>query len=62
MPTDGRYHVEWGGTYEFLESANRRLMIVVPVVFAAILALLYLTFNNLLATRCASSRACRAFR
>jgi cobalt-zinc-cadmium resistance protein CzcA len=46
MPQDGRYRVEFGGTYEHLESANRRLMIVIPLALLAIFALLYMTFHN----------------
>jgi cobalt-zinc-cadmium resistance protein CzcA len=42
----GRYHVEWGGQFEQLERARTRLMIVVPVAFALIFGLLYLTYHN----------------
>lgn len=42
----GRYHIEWGGQFENLERANNRLMIVVPVAFIAIFALLYLTYHS----------------
>ena len=43
----GRYHVEWGGQFENLVSAQRRLMIVVPVALVLIFGLLYMTYNNL---------------
>ncbi len=41
------YHMDWGGTYEHLESGRRRLMIAVPVTFAVIFLLLFMTFNSL---------------
>ncbi len=47
MPQNGRYRIEWGGTYEYLESAKQRLWIVVPISLLAIFALLYMTFNSL---------------
>jgi cobalt-zinc-cadmium resistance protein CzcA len=43
----GRYHLEWGGQFEHLISAERRLMIVVPLAMALILGLLYATYHNL---------------
>jgi heavy metal efflux system protein len=42
----GRYHLEWGGQFEQLERARTRLLIVVPVTFALIFGLLYLTYRN----------------
>ena len=39
-------YTEWGGTFESLESARVRLMIVVPVCFIAIYALLYLALRG----------------
>jgi cobalt-zinc-cadmium resistance protein CzcA len=47
MPKNGRYRVEWGGTYEYLQNAAQRLWIVVPISLLAIFALLYMTFNSL---------------
>jgi len=41
------YSVEWGGQFEHLERAERRLYIVVPLALALILSLLYLTFHSL---------------
>jgi cobalt-zinc-cadmium resistance protein CzcA len=41
------YIVDWGGTYEHLESGRGRLMVAVPVTFALILLLLFTTFNSL---------------
>jgi len=43
----GRYRIEWGGQFENFERARTRLLIVVPVVLATILALLYATFRSL---------------
>ena len=42
----GRYHVEWGGQFEHLERANARLTLVVPVAFALIFGLLYMTYGS----------------
>jgi cobalt-zinc-cadmium resistance protein CzcA len=44
----GRYHIEWGGQFEQLESARTRLLIVVPLTFVLIFALLYMTYGNVL--------------
>jgi cobalt-zinc-cadmium resistance protein CzcA len=41
------YSIEWGGQFEHLERAERRLYIVVPLALALILSLLYLTFHSL---------------
>ncbi len=43
----GRYHLEWGGQFENMISARKRLMIVVPIVIALIFILLYMTYNNM---------------
>ena len=40
-----RYHVEWGGQFEHLQAASRRLMIVVPLALALIFVLLYTSFG-----------------
>lgn len=42
----GRYYVQWGGQFENLQRAQRRLMIVVPLALALIFGLLYLTYRN----------------
>jgi cobalt-zinc-cadmium resistance protein CzcA len=44
----GRYHLEWGGQFEHLQSARRRLWIVVPLALALIFMLLYFTYNNVI--------------
>lgn len=41
------YLMQWGGTYEHLESGRKRLMIAVPITFLVILVLLFTTFNSL---------------
>jgi cobalt-zinc-cadmium resistance protein CzcA len=41
------YRLDWGGTFEHLESGRRRLMVVVPVTFLVIFLLLFVTFNSL---------------
>ena len=46
MPSP-RYRVEYGGQFENMQRAQRRLMIVVPVALALIFILLYLTYHNL---------------
>ena len=43
----GRYRVEWGGQFENLISAQRRLMIVVPLALILIFGLLYMTYQNI---------------
>ena len=46
----GRYHLEWGGQFENLTSARKRLMVVVPIALLLIFGLLYLTYNNVVDT------------
>jgi cobalt-zinc-cadmium resistance protein CzcA len=45
LPTG--YHVEFGGTYEHLQSGRARLMVVVPITFGLILLLLFSTFGSM---------------
>lgn len=40
------YLVQWGGLWEHLESGRDRLMIVVPITFALIFLLLFVTFGS----------------
>lgn len=40
------YWLDWGGTFENLESATRRLALVVPLTLLLIFGLLYLTFHD----------------
>src|SRR5207253_7133933 len=44
----GRYHIAWGGQFENLLRARRRLLIVVPLALALIFGLLYLTYRNVI--------------
>jgi heavy metal efflux system protein len=44
LPTG--YAIEWGGQFEHLERAERRLYIVVPLALVLILSLLFLTFRS----------------
>jgi cobalt-zinc-cadmium resistance protein CzcA len=41
------YLMEWGGTFEHLESGRLRLMVVVPVTFGLILVMLVTAFRSL---------------
>jgi cobalt-zinc-cadmium resistance protein CzcA len=41
------YHVTWGGQFENLARATKRLKIVVPLALALIFLLLYMSFNSL---------------
>jgi cobalt-zinc-cadmium resistance protein CzcA len=41
------YWIGWGGQFEQLQSAQRRLAIVVPVALALILTLLFMTFGSM---------------
>ena len=40
------YYYEWGGQFENMQRALRRLMIIVPITIAAIFFLLFLLFNS----------------
>jgi cobalt-zinc-cadmium resistance protein CzcA len=42
------YYVRFGGQFENLERANRRLLVVVPAALALIIFLLYLTYGSVL--------------
>jgi len=41
------YDIRWGGQFENLERASRRLMVVVPLALALIFSMLYFTFGAL---------------
>ena len=41
------YYLEWGGQFESLQAATKRLSIVVPLCFAAIFVLLYMALGTL---------------
>ncbi|MCU0973224.1 MAG: CusA/CzcA family heavy metal efflux RND transporter [Burkholderiales bacterium] len=40
------YYFSWGGQFENLERATKRLMIIIPITIAAIFFLLFLLFNS----------------
>ena len=44
LPTG--YTIEWGGQFENMQRAEKRLMIVVPLALALIMSLLYMTFHS----------------
>src|SRR5262249_46751745 len=46
LPPGGRYRIEWGGQFEHLTSAIRRLIVMGIVAFVLIFVLLYLTYGN----------------
>jgi cobalt-zinc-cadmium resistance protein CzcA len=46
VPLPLGYSLEWGGTFENLQSASRRLVIVVPIALAVIFLLLFATFSS----------------
>ncbi|HSR66578.1 MAG TPA: CusA/CzcA family heavy metal efflux RND transporter [Acidobacteriota bacterium] len=41
------YSLQWGGTFEHLESGRNRLMIAVPATFLLVFSLLFATFGSL---------------
>jgi cobalt-zinc-cadmium resistance protein CzcA len=45
LPT-GRYRIEFGGRFEQLERAERRLLIVVPISLGLVFVLLYFTYHS----------------
>lgn len=40
------YHVTWGGQFENLDRARRRLFIIMPITIAIIFALLFFAFGS----------------
>jgi len=53
VPLPERYTVEWGGQFENMQRAQKRLAIVVPLALALIVVLLYVTYKNAIDTFCA---------
>jgi heavy metal efflux system protein len=47
VPLPSGYSLEWGGTFENLQSATKRLTIVVPLALALVFLLLYSTFHSI---------------
>ncbi|NCT85342.1 MAG: CusA/CzcA family heavy metal efflux RND transporter [Comamonadaceae bacterium] len=46
VPVPAGYWTAWGGTFEQLQSASKRLQIVVPLALAMVLVLLFTMFGN----------------
>jgi Cu(I)/Ag(I) efflux system membrane protein CusA/SilA len=46
VPLPPGYSLVWSGQYEYMERANQRLKVVVPVTLLVIFLLLYLNFKN----------------
>jgi cobalt-zinc-cadmium resistance protein CzcA len=46
VPLPSGYYLRWGGQFENLQAATRRLAVVVPVALALIFAMLYFTFGS----------------
>jgi cobalt-zinc-cadmium resistance protein CzcA len=46
VPLPDRYRVEWGGQYENLSRASRRLAVTLPLTIALMFGLLYLGFES----------------
>ena len=46
VPLPAGYLIQWGGQFEHLQTATKRLLIVVPVSLMLIFLLLYTTFNS----------------
>ena len=42
----GKFRLEWGGQFENMQRAQKRLLIVVPLALLLIIALLYVTYRN----------------
>jgi cobalt-zinc-cadmium resistance protein CzcA len=47
LPVPAGYWISWGGQFEQLQSASRRLQIVVPVALLLVMVLLFAMFGNL---------------
>jgi Cu(I)/Ag(I) efflux system membrane protein CusA/SilA len=50
VPLPAGYHVEWSGQFEYLQRAQARLQMVVPLTLFLIFLLLYLNFQRLTET------------
>jgi cobalt-zinc-cadmium resistance protein CzcA len=46
LKLQGRQHLEWGGQFENYERARNRLLLIVPLALILIVALLFLTYQN----------------
>jgi cobalt-zinc-cadmium resistance protein CzcA len=48
LPLGSSYRMEWGGQFENFERAQKRLVIVIPIVIGVILGMLLLTFRKVM--------------
>jgi len=46
------FSIQWGGQFENMQRAQKRLMIVVPLALGLIVVLLYITYRNVIDTAC----------
>jgi cobalt-zinc-cadmium resistance protein CzcA len=46
IPLPSGYFVSWAGSFQSLQTAESRLLVVVPIALAGIFALLFITFRN----------------
>lgn len=46
IPLPSGFRIDWGGQFENMQRAKKRLMIVVPLALSLIVALLYFTYHN----------------
>ena len=46
------FTIQWGGQFENMQRAQKRLMIVVPLALCLIIVLLYITYRNVTDTAC----------
>mgnify|MGYP001457366461 CR=1 FL=1 len=44
------YYIEWGGSFENLKEARKRLMVVVPIALMLVLFMIYMAFQSVLQT------------
>jgi cobalt-zinc-cadmium resistance protein CzcA len=49
LPAD-KFRIDWGGQFENMQRAQKRLIIVVPLALSLILLLLYLSYRNIVDT------------
>ncbi len=47
VPLPPGYHLEWGGQFENMERAIKRLSVIIPITIAAIFFLLFLLFDSI---------------
>ena len=50
VPLPPGYSLRWSGQFEYLERANRRLQVLIPITLVIIFLLLFLHFRNVTET------------